>query len=134
MGKYPPSRLLRLYSDWHYRINDSYNLYLADVDGFWVETRKSRGVVAAYDLKEPNAVITMTGKVVMDWFTFKKLPFYIVWPTYDEEHDDLKHFEVFRYYFRSLVQEELHWVLSKEAEKQVKFYSEGEYIEFLQNL
>lgn len=130
MGKYRKSKLQEKYSDWHYEFLEP-NTYLADIDGFWVETRKGRGLVAVYDLKEPYAEITITEKIVMDWFLYK-LPFYIFWV--DEE---LKTFKVLKYYNNCLEKKEEengHIYFEPVESAELKIMSEWEFIEFLQNL
>ena len=131
MGKYPKSRLNEKYSDWHWQAIKR-DCYLADIDGFWVETRRGRGLIAAFDLKEPGAKITTTEKIVMDWFQKKGLPFYIVWATLD-----LAHFKVWRYDF-SLIGEQFnenqfrYWAPTEKAE--IKELNKWEYIEWIQKL
>jgi len=130
MGKYSKSKLQEKYSDWHWQFLEP-QTYLSDIDGFWVETRKGRGLVAVYDLKEPNAEITMTEKIVMDWF-FGKLPFYIFWVD-----EDLKDFKVLKYYKDCLEKQEDengHIYFEPIKEEDVKIMSEWEFVEFLQKL
>ena len=137
MGKYGRSTMKDLYSDWHWQIENGEGLFLSDIDGFWVETRKGKGLVAVYDLKEPNADITTTEKIIMDWFV-GKLPFYIIWPS-----RDLEEFRVMEYTKDSLERQEELEIDFERNEKLKVFYlpiippqllNKEQYIEFLKNL
>jgi len=131
MGKYPKSRLQEKYSDWHWQMIEK-RCFLANIDGFWIEARKGRGVIAAYDLKEPGALITTTEKVIMDWFFKMRLPFYVIWADLD-----LNDFVVWKYY-PSLIEEKInekgekYWSVKEGA--QILEMSNWEYIQWIEKL
>ena len=86
MGKYPPSKINDIYSDWHWNVLGKKlggkDCYLADVDRLWVEVRGKDGtmkLVAIVDIKEPGNTATDTEKAVYDWFLLQEMPVYIIY-------------------------------------------------------
>jgi hypothetical protein len=85
MGKYLPSKINNIYSDWHYQVLgkklQGMNCYLCDVDRLWIEVRNKTGemrLVAVMDIKEPYNTTTDTEKAVYGWFIKQEIPVYIV--------------------------------------------------------
>ena len=112
MGKYPKSRLLDKYSDWHWENRELFRTnYLTDVDKIWVEIR-SGDLVAVFDIKEPEAEITWVETKVYDWFEKKGLPVYVVHTT-----EEFKEFKIRRW---------------QNGEK--RNFSQREYVDFLNNI
>ena len=86
MGKYPPSKINDIYSDWHYQVLgkklQGMNCYLCDVDRLWVEVRNKAGemrLVAVMDIKEPGNTATETERAVYGWFVKNNVPVFIVY-------------------------------------------------------
>ena len=83
MGKYPKSKLNDAYSNWHWQ-NQKFkrNSYLSDIDKIWIELRAIKmnelNPIAVFDIKEPNANVTLSEEVLYAWFERKELPVYIV--------------------------------------------------------
>lgn len=92
MGKYPPSPLHSIFSDWHIK-NCSRNSYLCDIDRLWVEIREGR-LVAVFDIKYMDSIdkITPSEEIVYAWFEEKNVPCYTVYfpKTFQVLNKDLK--------------------------------------------
>ena len=127
MGKYPDSKLLTKYSDWHWN-KCARRTYVIDQDigivfqpftyRLWVELRDIENAIkpiAVFDIKsfsELTKPITKCSSVWYDWLIEKQMPVYLIYTDME-----LKEFQVKSY-----------------PEGEIKSMTEIEYIQWLDNL
>lgn len=81
MGKFPASKLHDWYSDWHWKLrekNPKYSqLYLCDIDRFWVEVDFKNSRIWVFDIKREYDSVTATEKLVYEILKEKQIKVYV---------------------------------------------------------
>ena len=111
MGKYPATKLLNEFSDWHWR-KCSKKAYLSDIDRIWVEIRGKKPK-AVFDIKRQSQdrydPPTKSEIILADWFEDHDIPYYNVYIS-----NGFSEFIVYRHLTRRRrifsEEEMIHWI------------------------
>ena len=142
MGKYPESRFLPAYSDWHVQ-QLSNRCYMTDLDKvivsgakddlsrLWVEADEDFHSVAVIDIKEPNAEISYTQGKIYDEIEsgLGPKPVYIVCPDFANMQINQRRLIKGRPYVKLD-----HFLVQRWRTKEKKHFTLAEYKRFIEQL